>query len=155
MGPLLKRSLSALAMGAIWFAGWFVVGGLVELGEPDPAFIDVWPMTLGLPAFVVGVVFAVVFGIAERGRVLHRLSLPRMAVLGAGSGLLAGLLALGLLAIIATPTDPSAVRTESLVILAAMTVMGALSAPASLLLARIVKPWGGLMRAQMSIVLPR
>jgi hypothetical protein len=150
-----RRILVALAVGATWFAGWFFVGGLVELTEPEPSFIDVWPMTLGLPAFFAGIVFAIVFGIAERGGVLHRLSLARMAGLGAGSGLLAGTLALGVLALIATPTDPSAVRTESFVILAAMTAMSLLSAPASLLLARTLRPWGGLLRAQMSILLPR
>jgi hypothetical protein len=154
MDQLAKRSLATLGVGAAWFAGWFFVGGLVELTEPDPGFIDVWPMTLGLPAFVAGIVFAVVFGIAERGRVLHRLSLARMAALGTGSGALAGLLALGVLTMIATPTDPSAVRIESLVILAAMTLMGAVSAPASLLLARILKPWAGVLRAQVSILLP-
>ena len=145
-----KRTLVALAVGATWFAGWFFVGGLVELTEPDPTFIDVWPMTLGLPAFFAGIVFAFVFGIAERGGLLHRLSLARMAGLGAGSGPLA----LGVLALVSTPTDPSAVRTESFVILAAMTAMSLLSAPASLLLARTLKPWGGLLRAQMSILLP-
>jgi hypothetical protein len=151
---LTRRTFVALAVGATWFAGWCFVGGLVELTEPDPAFIDVWPMTLGLPASFAGIVFAFVFGIAERGGLLHRLSLARMAGLGAGSGLLAGTLALGVLALVATPTDPSAVRTESFVILAAMTVMSLLSAPASLLLARTLKPWGGLLRAQMSVLLP-
>jgi hypothetical protein len=46
------------------------------------------------------------------------------------------------------------VRTESFVILAAMTAMSLLSAPASLLLARILKPWAGVLRAQVSILLP-
>jgi hypothetical protein len=153
MHILLKRTLVALAVGATWFAGWFFLGGLYELTEPDPSIVDVWPMTLGIPAFCVGIVFAVVFGIAERGNVLHRLSFPRMAALGAGSGALAGLLALGALTMLATPTDPAAVRAESLVVLVAMTLIGSVSAPASLLLARILRPWGGLLRAQMSLVL--
>lgn len=86
MGRVVKR---AAGIGITWFLGWFLLGALYEIAEPDPRIIDVWPMTLGLPALISGVVFSLVFGIGLHGRGLDALSLPKITLLGLGSGLLA------------------------------------------------------------------
>ena len=38
----------------------FAVGGVVEIWEPDPEFIDVWPTVTAVPGFVVGLIVGLV-----------------------------------------------------------------------------------------------
>lgn len=86
-------------MGLIWAIGWGLVGFLVELIQEfvpgwNGAIVDIWPMALAAPAFLGGVTFSTVLGIAGRRRRLDELSLPRFAAWGAlGGGLVGGFIA--------------------------------------------------------------
>lgn len=106
----LRRIRGALGMGVVWAGGGAAIGGLIELisnifpGLPL-YFIDMWPQTLAIPAFLGGVTFSVVLRIAAGRRRLDELSLPGMAIWGAIGGVLLGALcvALGLPPLVMLP----------------------------------------------------
>ncbi len=91
---MLKTIGAALGVGLYWFLigsffGFIVFEGLVD---PEGKIADIWPAVLGLPGFFGGVAFYTLTRIAERGRKLHEVPLPRAAIWGALCGpLLVGL----------------------------------------------------------------
>jgi hypothetical protein len=126
-------------MGLAWAFGWACVGGVIELlsnlGVELPWFslIDMWPQTLAIPGFVLGVAFSVVLGIAARSKRFDELSVKRFALWGglAGATIGALLLSAGLLA----PLFPN-LLARSVVVLAPFTLLSAGCASASLAIAR-------------------
>jgi hypothetical protein len=63
MKKWLRRIRGAVGMGLIWAVGGFLVGGGIEMIHsvwPNPlgSMVDIWPVTLALPAFFGGVVFS-------------------------------------------------------------------------------------------------
>ena len=113
-------------MGLTWAVGWGLVGLLVmeTFVDPHGRIADIWPMVLGIPGFLGGVVFSVMLGMAEGRRRFDELSLLRFGVLGAVTGALlgvAGVAAIGLSGLIIVP----------------LTLLGAASATGSLALARM------------------
>jgi hypothetical protein len=92
MKSSLRGIRGALGMGVTWFLVWAVVGFLMEFVDPNGQIADIWPMVLGIPGFFGGVVFSAVLGIAARRRRFDELSIPRFAALGAGAGLLLGVI---------------------------------------------------------------
>lgn len=97
----LRRIRGAFGMGLVWAGGGAAIGGLIELiSNVFPGlplyFIDMWPQTLAIPAFLGGVTFSVVLRIAAGRRRLDELSLSGMAVWGAVGGVLLGGLCIAL-----------------------------------------------------------
>lgn len=133
MRSWLRRIRAALGMGLIWGVGWAIVGGAIMEGIVDPhgKILDMWPQTLAIPGFLCGAVFSVILGIAARGRKFEELSLPRFGALGAGTGLLLGVLA--------AATGPASLPLwlRAAVVITPLTILSAASATASLAVARL------------------
>jgi hypothetical protein len=126
MRTWLRRIRGAVVVGLTWAFGWGLVGLLVmeTFVDPHGRIADIWPMVLGIPGFLGGVVFSVMLGMADGRRRFNDLSLPRFGVLGAVTGALlgvAGVAAIGLSGLIIVP----------------LTLLGAASAAGSLALARM------------------
>lgn len=146
MKKWLRRTRGAVGMGLTWAAGWAVAGILIGVSSvilpelPWDAFFDVYdaPLpTLAIPGFVGGAIFSVVLGIAGRRRRFDELSLPRFAAWGAVGGVLLSLVPLTLAGMdLLSGGDPSDLVRATLVISGPFTILSALSATASLLLAR-------------------
>lgn len=130
-----RRIRGALGMGLIWGAGWgILVGGFMEaFVDPTGALVDIWPTALAIPGFLGGVVFSTVLGIVEGRRRFDELSLPRFGALGAAVGLLLG--GLGVAAGVASALLPG-VWLGAAVIIGLTTMLGAVSASGTLVLAR-------------------
>jgi O-antigen/teichoic acid export membrane protein len=126
MRTWLRRIRGAVVVGLTWAVGWGLVGLLVmeTFVDPHGRIADIWPMVLGIPGFLGGIVFSVMLGMADGRRRFDDLSLPRFGVLGAVTGALlgvAGVAAIGLSGVIIVP----------------LTLLGATSAAGSLALARM------------------
>lgn len=131
MKTWLRRISVALRMGLTWAVPWVCVAFLIEaFVDPHGRIADIWPAVLGLPAFLGGVFFSVVLGIAARGRTFDELSLPRFTAWGA----LAGLMVSALPFLLSTPAGGDWLRAT--LIIAPVTVLTAVSAAGSLALAR-------------------
>ena len=72
----MKQTLASIRdagrMGLIWGAQWGLAGGFIEAFiDPRGALVDMWPQTLAIPGFVVGVLFSAALqlgGYAKRDR---------------------------------------------------------------------------------------
>ncbi len=150
MKKWLRRVRGAVGIGLTWALGGALVGMGIELIHnvwPNPlgSLVDIWPAALALPAFLGGLVFSAVLGIAGRRRRFDELSLPRFAAWGAAGGLVVSLLpaamaALGLVRLL-VPVWP---LTAALV--GPLTLGSAIAASGSLALARRAEdrePLGG------------
>jgi hypothetical protein len=88
MKKWLPRIRAAFVTGLTWGVAWFGAGMvlllIVGFGAADVPF----PLGFGLLGFLAGTVFSGVLGIAERGRRVEQMSLPRFALWGAVGGLL-------------------------------------------------------------------
>jgi hypothetical protein len=77
-----------------WTLGWGLgFGGLMELYDPAGKIEDIWPMVLGIPGLVGGIVFSGLLRIAEGRRGLDEVPLARHAAWGVMTGLVLGVLA--------------------------------------------------------------
>ena len=128
---MIGMGMTFAALAGVFFSVLAVVAGLFFPGaESDPGFMiiagSVW-------AFAIGVAFSGVLAIAGRGRPFDEFSLPRVAALGAGGGLLLAGLLVG-----ATWQEWSAL--DALVPATFLPLLGAGSAIASLLIARRAGP---------------
>ena len=140
MKKWLRRIRGAVGMGLTWAAGWALVGVLIGLsmeflGLPMGWFVEVFdaPLpALAIPGFFSGAVFSAVLGIAGRRRRFDELSLPGFAALGAGGGLL-----LGLFPVAAVGTGMASAAAA--VVIGTLTILSAVSASGSLMLARMAE----------------
>ena len=90
-----RRIRGAIGMGLTWGLAWFGAGMLLAR---VPGFYSDLPFALLFAPLGVacGMIFSGILVVLERGRPLDRLSLPRFAAWGAGSGLLlSGLFVVG------------------------------------------------------------
>jgi hypothetical protein len=125
-------------MGLTWAAGGAFLGFLMELVDPNGDIVDIWPAAIAYPAFLGGLAFSAVLGIAARHRRFDELSLPRFAVSGAVGGLLVSLVPAALVALgLASTTVPVWRITAMLV--GPFTLGSAIAASGSLALARIAE----------------
>ena len=91
----LRRIRGAVGLGLTWAVGWTVVG-LATVVFADSVLgwnadvVDLWIPVFAYPAFLGGVTFSAVLGIAGRRRRLDEMSLRRFAGWGALGGLLVG-----------------------------------------------------------------
>lgn len=130
----LRRIRAALLMGLTWAVAWLPLGLLLGfILDPDGTMDEPWVLVGVYPGFLSGVIFSVVLGIAAGRRRLDELPVARVAGWGAGAGLL-----LGSFALLAGDHGPDAPRVLplDLVIIGAITMLSAVSAAGSLVLAR-------------------
>ena len=142
----------AVGMALTWAVGWAVTGLLIGVssillpGLPWERFFEFFdaPLpALALPGFLGGALFSAVLALAERRCGFSELSFARFGAWGAASGLLLSLVPAGLAAAgLATFNNPGlGPRQVTAIIIGPLTLMGAVSALASLMLARIARPW--------------
>lgn len=79
-----------LGMAVIWALGWGLgYGGIMEaFVDPRGEILDMWPMTLGIPGLMGGVIFFIMLRLTEGGNRFEELPLARTGTWGAVSGLL-------------------------------------------------------------------
>lgn len=146
MSQWLRRVRGAVGTGLTWAVAWALVGVLTGIastllpGLPWDSFFRIFdaPLpALAIPGFLGGLLFAVVLGVAERRRRFDELSLARFAAWGALGGLLLSLVPAALVAAGLATLGPE-VRLWPLTafLSAPLTLLSALSASGSLLLAR-------------------
>ena len=141
MNKWLRRIRGALGMALTWALGGALLGFGIELIHnvwPNPlgSMVDIWPAVLAYPAFVGGLAFSAVLGIAGRRRRFDELSLPGFAALGAVGGVLVSLVPGALVGLgIATPNVP--VWQIIAALLGPLTLGGAAAAAGTLALARM------------------
>ncbi len=143
MKKWLRRIRGAFGMGLTWAAGWalvVVLMGVTTILLPGTgleiifeAADDELLMAMVLPAFAGGVVFSTVLGIAGRHRRFDELSLPRFAAWGAIGGLLLSLFPAAVVA------SGAASLAQAALIIAPVTLLSAISASGSLMLARMAE----------------
>ncbi|HEX2188917.1 MAG TPA: hypothetical protein VHG51_08475 [Longimicrobiaceae bacterium] len=91
MNSWLRRIGSAAGRGLSWAVTWAPAALLIGLVvDPDNSMDEMWVAIGAYPGFICGVLFSVLLGIAERGRRIDEVSLPRLAALGAAAGLPVG-----------------------------------------------------------------
>lgn len=132
MKKWLRRVRGAIGIGLTWAAGWTVLGMLSMIFADsvldfDSSVVDIWIPVFAYPAFLGGVAFSAVLGLAGGRRRLDEMSLPRFAGWGALGGLLLAVVIMAALSF----------SRVSLVVGSIVTVMCAASAAGSLALARM------------------
>ena len=132
MSDLQRRIRGGLLMGVTWAVAWVPVGMLTG-AIWDPESIErMWVPIGAAPGFLCGVAFSVIVAIAEQHRRFDELSLPRSIAWGALAGFMVGSLPFG----ISQPTSTLPIWQVGLLVVGPMTVLGAVSGAASLMLAR-------------------
>ncbi len=147
MKSWLRRIRGAVGMGLTWAVGWALFGvliGITSLLLPGllwDRFFEVFdaPLpALAVPGFVGGAFFSTVLGIAGRRRRFDELSLPRFAAWGAVGGLLLGLFPAAMVAVGSASANVDAWLFTS-VIIGPLSLLSAVSASGSLVLARMTE----------------
>ena len=134
MKKWLRRIRGAVLMGLTWALAWLPVGLLIGMIlDPDGAMDEPWVLVGTLPGFLAGVVFSAVLGIAAARRKLDELSVAKVGGWGAVAGLL-----IGSLPFVLGDQGPDAKRVWLLpvVVISSITLLSAVSAAGSLVLAR-------------------
>lgn len=143
MKKWLRRVRGAIGMGLTWAVGGALVGFGIELVHniwPNPlgSLLDIWPAALAYPAFVGGLVFSTVLGIAGRRRRFDELSIPRFAAWGAVGGLVVSLLP-GAMAATGLVTLNVSLWQLTAALVGPLTLGSATAAAGSLALARMAE----------------
>ena len=143
MKAWLRRIRGALGMGIAWGAAGGLIGMAIELLNgiwPNPlgAMIDVWPVALGLPAFLAGITSSTVLGVIARSRSFDELSLSTFAVLGGIGGLIVGLLPAVLTTLGLVPVGFNLWPVVPATVVP-FTLVGAIVGPGTLALARMTQ----------------
>jgi len=137
-----RLARAAVGMGLTWAAGWAMVGFAIEFVHnvwPNSlgGMVDIWPAALAGPAFVSGVLFSGLLGIAARRRRFAELSLPGFAALGSAAGALVPLAPAIMVAVgLASIHGPYTLWQVIGPMMAPCALLGAVSAAGSLVLAR-------------------
>jgi hypothetical protein len=66
-------------MGLTWGFAGALLGFLMEFVDPNGEIADIWPAVFAYPAFLGGVLFSMVLGVAARHRRFDELSILRVA----------------------------------------------------------------------------
>jgi hypothetical protein len=142
-----RRLRGSLALGLGWSAAWALAGlaiGVASLLTPSLPWVRLFSVfdaplpALAIPGFVGGVIFAGVLRVAGRRRRFDDLSLPSFAAWGAVGGLLLSLVpdVMVVLGLATLAPSASPLWTLTAIIAPPFTLLGALSASATLLIAR-------------------
>ncbi len=135
MKKWLRRIRGAVLMGLAWAVVWAPVAVLIGtlIVDPDNSMDEMWVAVGAYPGFLCGALFSAVVGISDGRRSLDESSLLRVGAWGAASGLLVGLFPL----ILGTPSTQRPLWFWAAVIIGPITVLSAVSAIVSALLARM------------------
>ncbi len=127
----------ALLMGLTWAVAWAPVGLLIgSIVDPDGSMDEPWVAVGTFPGFLCGVLLFTLLRLAEGRRRLDELSLSRASVWGAMAGLLVGVLPfiLG-----SQKTNGRPLWLLPVVVIGSVTLLSAVSASVSVVLARSAK----------------
>jgi len=133
-----RRISGAFLVGVAWAVVWAPIAILIgtTIVDPDNSMDEMWVMVGALPGFLCGVLFCALLGIREGHRRLDELPLPRAAAWGAVSGVLVGILPFVL-------GDQDGTERPlwilPVVVICSLTLLGAVSAVGSALVARRVR----------------
>jgi hypothetical protein len=138
MATWLRHIRRAFLLALTWAVLWAPLGVLAGMiMDPDGTMDEPWPALGAYPGFLCGLVFCAVLGVIDRQRRLAELSLARVGVWGAVSGLLVMTpLFTGLLG---TPNTEHALWHARYIILGAVILLSSVSAIGSVALARMAK----------------
>ncbi len=78
--------LHAAGLGFLWGGAGLVPGFLMEGVDPHGRYVDIWPAVFAIPLLFGGATFSLLLRVAERGRRLSEVSIPRALAWGALSG---------------------------------------------------------------------
>lgn len=138
----LKRVGSAVLVGLTWAVVWGPIGVLIGMiVDPDGSMDEMWVAIGAYPGFFCGAVFSIVLGILEGIRNFDEWSIPRIWALGAGVGLLVGVLPLA----VAEPITELPRWLLGVAVVGSMALLSSVSAVGSLALARAARPWRTLL----------
>lgn len=134
MKEWLRGILGALGLGLIWAVVWAAAGALKRAVDASGSLDELWlgPAIGMQPGFLGGVLFSVVLAIAATGRTLGALSLARVLACGGMAGLLVGVLPFA----INKPPTEAPLWLVGVAVIGSMTLLGAVSAAGSLVVAR-------------------
>jgi hypothetical protein len=132
MSKWLKRIRGAVLLGLAWAVVWAPIAVVIgtQIVDPDNSMDEMWVAIGAYPGFLCGVVFCALLGLVQGHGRLERVSLLRAAMLGGLSGI-----AVGALPFLIGSYNPEFALTRP-VIVGSFTVLGALSAVASALVAQ-------------------
>ena len=131
----LRRIRGVVLMGLAWAAAWGPVGVLAGLVvDSDGSMDEMWVAVGAYPGFLCGAVFSVVIGATKGDCRLDKISLSRVGIRGAVSGLVVGAFPFALLA----SNDADGFRGWPLgvVLIASFTLLSAASAAGSVKVAK-------------------
>ncbi|HKX82791.1 MAG TPA: hypothetical protein VJL58_01105, partial [Pyrinomonadaceae bacterium] len=125
----------AILMIILWIIGWGLgFGGIMEAFiDPDGRIQDVWPTLLAIPGFIGGIIFSALLLIAERGRSFDEILLFHIALWGALTGIVLGLLAI--------PAEVGDVSPGAAGMIGILTALGIVAAIGSAVFFRLVARW--------------
>lgn len=129
-----RRICGAVLMGLAWAVVWAPVAILIgtKIVDPDDSMDEMWVVVGSIPGFLCGALFWAGLGIAEGRRRLDELSLPRSGARGAVSGLLVGVLPF----VLGSQNTELPLWLLPVVVIGSVTLLSAVSAVGSALLAR-------------------
>mgnify|MGYP003394411363 CR=1 FL=1 len=132
--------LGTALMGLAWAAAWTPLGALLSvIWDPAAARDRIFVPVGALPGLLCGVFFFALLGIAEARRRLDEVPVYRAGAWGTMVGLFVGALPFG----IGQPTTDLPIELLAAETIGPMAMLGAASAVASVLLARMVKDLRG------------
>lgn len=142
MSNWLRNIRTALLTGLAWGIAWAPLALIIGLTviDPDNSMDEMWPVIGAYPGFLCGVVFITMLAATSRGFRLAELTVMRAGAFGALAGLLIGVLPF----LIGTP-GPDTRSWLPAAVMASFAVMSALSAMATVVVARARR--GGAVRA--------
>ncbi len=122
-----RRIVTAVGMGLAWAIAWAPIAVLIGtlIVDPDNSMDEMWAAIGAYPGFLCAVMFFVVLTLAERGRRLGEVSLPRVSAWGALAGLIVGVLPFAVAT--RSPGNPpwlGAVLIGSLILLSTFSAVG-------------------------------
>jgi hypothetical protein len=134
VGQWLRRVRGAVLLGLTWAVVWAPIAVVIgtQIVDPDNSMDEMWVAIGAYPGFLCGVVFCALLGLVQARCRLEDVTLARAATLGALSGI-----AVGALPFLIGTYNPEFALTRP-VIVGSFTLLGALSAVGSALVARIV-----------------
>ena len=127
------RSIKRAALLALgWAVAWAPIALLVGITivDPDNSMDEMWPLVGAYPGFLCGLLFSILLAVAERGKHLGQVPVPRAALWGVLSGVLVG-------AIPSIIAEPRGLLSAG--IIGSITLMSALSAVVAVMIARKTK----------------
>ena len=138
LGRIRRAGLLALGWAVVWAPLGVLLGMIMD---PDGSMDEPWLAVGAYPGFLCGVVFSAVLGMTAGRRRFAELSLARVGAWGAVSGLL--VMVLPTISVLGTPDTDHPLWRWRVIIIGAVTLMSAVSAVGSVVLARMAQERAG------------